>query len=216
MKTHLSLKNRQTKSLPEELRSDDVRYTEELVEHFLNQFTKAGDTVFDPFMGFGTTLLSAEKLERIGYGVEFDERRWKYCQSILHHPERAVHGDSTKLESLGLPDFHFSMTSPPYMAKHHKENPFTAYSTDFSGYEEYLRTFGSIYDQIGRKLKPSGHAVIEVSNLKHEGDVLTTLAWDIARVVDKVIPFIGEVVVLWEPTYNYGYDHSYCLVFKKA
>jgi hypothetical protein len=29
-----------------------------------------------------------------------------------------------------------------------------------------------------------------------------------------VLRFEGEVVVDWEPTYGFGYDHSYCLVFK--
>jgi len=28
-----------------------------------------------------------------------------------------------------------------------------------------------------------------------------------------VLPFAGEIAVRWEPTYGYGYDHSYCLLF---
>ncbi|MBZ0189788.1 MAG: site-specific DNA-methyltransferase [Candidatus Obscuribacterales bacterium] len=215
MKTYLSLKNENRGSLPEEFQKDDVRYAEELVEHFLKEFTKCGDLVFDPFMGYGTTLVVAEKLERIGYGVEFDESRCRYVKSILKHPERAINGDSTKLEPIELPRLDFSITSPPYMGKHHKENPFTAYSTQGNGYEEYLENITSVYRQLSKKLKPSAHVVIEVSNLKHEDGTLTTLAWDIARAVSSVLSFKGETIVTWQNTYGYGYDHSYCLVFEK-
>lgn len=213
--TVLNLKNRHETTLPEPFQSDDVRYCPELVEHFLNEYTSQGDVVFDPFMGFGTTLIVAERIGRIGYGVEFEQRRCDYVRSQLKHPERALVGDSLRLGELEIPNFDFSITSPPYMGKSHKENPFTAYSTEGGGYEQYLKDIRKIYQQLGDKLKPSGHAVIEVSNLKHGDDDMTPLAWDIAREVSSVLTFVGEVVIVWEPTYAYGYDHSYALIFSK-
>lgn len=215
MKTHLAFKNTQKRQLPEQFRRDDVRYPEELVEHFMNEFTKPGEVIFDPFMGYGTTLLVAERLDRVGIGVEFDESRWHYVQSILKEPQGALLGDSTKLRSMELPGFDFSITSPPYMGRHHKENPFTAYTTEGDGYDAYLATLKDIYVQIKEKLKPAAHVVVEVSNLKHEDGSITTLAWDIARELSSVLRYNGEIVVTWEPTYGFGYDHSYCLVFQR-
>ncbi len=55
--------------------------------------------------------------------------------------------------------------------------------------------------------------VIEVANLKGPLGV-TTLAWDIAAVVGQVLTFEGEIVIAWELGYGYGYDHSYCLIFR--
>ncbi|MBX9669031.1 MAG: hypothetical protein K2X93_15510 [Candidatus Obscuribacterales bacterium] len=188
MKTVISLRNEQTRQLPEELRNDDVRYTDTLVEFFLNQFTAEGEVVFDPFMGFGTTLVVAERMDRVGFGVEFDEKRWKYSQSLLKHPERALNGDSTKLSQIELPQIDFSITSPPYMGKHHKENPFTAYTTDGNGYQDYLLQMQDLYLQLSHKLKPSALVVVEVSNLKHEGEGITTLAWDIASCLSTLAP----------------------------
>jgi flagellar biosynthesis chaperone FliJ len=100
------------------------------------------------------------------------------------------------------------------MGKHHKENPFTAYSTVGEGYEQYLRDIQDIYRQVKNKLKTGGHAVVEVSNLKHEDNLLTTLAWDIARAISEVLHFKGEVVIAWQDGYAFGYDHSYCLIFQ--
>jgi DNA modification methylase len=215
-KTVLSLSNSHPTALPEAFQSDDVRYCPQLVEHFLREYTSEGDIVFDPFMGYGTTLMVAEKMERIGYGVEFDEQRCNYVKSQLKHPERALLGDSLRLSELEIPDFNFSITSPPYMGKHHTENPFTAYSTIGNGYEQYLNDLRKIYVQIGAKLKPNGHAIIEVSNLKHNDAETTPLAWDIAREVSTVLTFLGEIIIHWQPTYAYGYDHSYALVFSKS
>ena len=57
MRTIPRLKNQQQRKLPPEFQHEDVRYTEELVAIFLRQYTRSGDTVFDPFAGYGTTLL---------------------------------------------------------------------------------------------------------------------------------------------------------------
>ena len=119
------------------------------------------------------------------------------------------------------------------MGKHHLENPFTAYSTNFvpcpagrSGYEQYLDSIQDIYRQLAERLKPGGHAVIEVANLKHE-EGLTLLAWDIAGRVARELSFEGEVIINWQRpespalasgrghSYGWGYDHSYCLIFAK-
>lgn len=212
MKTHVQLQNVHRYELPSEFQADDVRYAESVVERFLREFTQEGDIVFDPFAGYGTTLLVAEEMGRVAYGVEFDERRVAYARSRLNHPENLIHGDSRQLASYDLPPFDFSIASPPYMGKNDLENPFTNYTTEGS-YEAYLQDICGIYAQVGRLMKPDARVVIEVANLRLP-DGLTTLAWDIARVVSQVLRFEGEVVVGWD-TYGYGYDHSYCLVFAK-
>ena len=42
----------------------DAAYPEELVALFLEEFTRPGELLFDPFAGFGTTLVVAERLGR--------------------------------------------------------------------------------------------------------------------------------------------------------
>ena len=91
------MRNAHRFELPTEFRDDDVRYSESLVEHFLRGFTHEGDFVFDPFAGYGTTLLVAEQMGRIAHGVEFDVRRVQYVRSKLQHPENLIHGDSRQL-----------------------------------------------------------------------------------------------------------------------
>ncbi len=214
MKTYLRLPNIQPDALPADLAHDDVRYPAALVRAFLADYTHRGDLVFDPFVGFGTTLQVAQEMGRRGLGIEYDARRCAYARSRLRAPESLLHGDARRLSAYSLPRVDFSITSPPYMRRDDPENPLTAYATPGNGYDAYLADLREVYRQLGALLTDGAVAVVEVSNLKGP-DGVTTLAWDVARAIGEVLRFEGEVVVCWEPTYGYGYDHSYCLLFRR-
>lgn len=55
-----------------------------LPEWFIRAFTDEGDTVLDPFMGSGSTLLAADRQDRIAYGIEISP---KYCDVICRRWE---------------------------------------------------------------------------------------------------------------------------------
>ncbi len=52
----------------------------ELAGRLVKMFSFVGDTVVDPFMGTGTTLLAAIHNERNGIGVEIDPSYFKIAQ----------------------------------------------------------------------------------------------------------------------------------------
>ncbi len=212
MKTYIHLTTSQSYCLPDVFQGDDVRYSESLVEFFLEHFTQKGSVVFDPFAGYGTTLFVAERMGRVPFGVEIDQDRVNFARSKLANPQNLIHGDARGLAHMDLPEIDFSLTSPPYMSKDdHPEFPFAGYAITGEGYEDYLRDIRSIYQQLGARMKPTGKVVLEVANLKSETQV-TTLAWDVGQEISKVLRFEGEVIVCWDQ-HGCGYDHSYCLIF---
>jgi 16S rRNA G966 N2-methylase RsmD len=220
MVTFKTLSNRKDGALPKKFLSDDNRNPKTLVRYILKQFTKKNDIVLDIFAGLGTTLIVAEELGRIPFGVECDQKRAQYIKTQVKHKENVICGTSLNLLKYQLPQCDFCFTSPPYMSKTENENPLASYHTKGS-YQQYLKDIRKIYSQIKKLMRPESYAVIEVSNLK--GKEVTTLAWDIAREISKVLHFEGEIIIGWKGkdsygfggTYGYGYDHSYCLVFKK-
>lgn len=199
--------------LPSRFRRHDVRASENMLEFFIKEYTKEGEIVFDPFAGFGTTLLVAEELGRVAYGIEYSKSKVNYIYSLLKHPERLIYGDSRKLLEYELPSFDLCLTSPPYTNENDTENPFVDYRQKGFDYPSYLEEMGNTFSQVAQKLNPSGHVVIEAANLKKNGHV-TTLAWDIARAVSTILHFEGEMMIGWDQ-YGYGYNHSYGLVFSK-
>jgi hypothetical protein len=211
LKTYLHLDHTHPDPLPPEFQDDDVRYPESLVRYFLEEYTRPGDLVFDPFAGFGTTLVAAEALGRVGYGLELDNAKLDYARSRLGAPERLIHGDARRLLDYDLPVFAFSMTSPPFMTRDEIDDPLADYRAKGRGYRAYLDDLRNVYAQLRQHMQPAGVVVLEVANLKIGGQ-LTPLAWDLAEQIARVLHFDGEVVVCWNH-YGYGYDHSYCLVY---
>jgi len=52
-------------------------FPEKLAQDHILSWSNEGDTVLDPFLGSGTTLLAAQKLNRNGIGIEISE---EYCE----------------------------------------------------------------------------------------------------------------------------------------
>ncbi len=199
-------------ALPAPFGEDDVRYSEGLVRFFIERLTDRGDAVFDPFAGFGTTLVVAESLGREAFGVELDPDRAAYIRSRVRAPDRLFTADARELDDLTIPPIRLAITSPPYSSPGDPEEALSAYRHRNPGYDRYLADLQRVCRAVGSLLTPDGWLVIEAANLRRP-DRVATLAWDIARAVGEVLPFAGEIAVRWEPTYGYGYDHSYCLLF---
>lgn len=56
---------------------------------FIERLTHAGDAVYDPFMGRGTTLIEAALLERVPYGCDVNPLSEILCAPRLHPPALA-------------------------------------------------------------------------------------------------------------------------------
>ncbi|GGK75354.1 TRM11 family SAM-dependent methyltransferase [Haloarcula sebkhae] len=224
MQTFLHLLHEYEFDLPDRF-DGDPRTPAAYVEHFLSEWTDAGDTVLDPFAGFGTTLRVAERLGREAYGIEYDAEVASFAREQVDHHERVIHGDALDATSYDdVPPVDCCFTSPPYMVEEMDADPLTNYTETGRDYERYLADLRCVFDHVDGLLKKGGHVLVDVSNMKFEGAV-TTLAWDVASEVADQFRFEGEVVVTWqadnssrdhgEGTYGYGYDHSYCLVFEQ-
>jgi DNA modification methylase len=54
-----------------------------IISHFIKLLSNVGDVILDPFMGSGTTAVSAKKMERKFIGIELDEKYYELSKTRI-------------------------------------------------------------------------------------------------------------------------------------
>lgn len=171
---------------------EDVHFPQALARAVIDGYSSPGETVLDPFAGWGTTLVVAEKLGRRAVGVELVPERVAAIKQRVSPAAVVREGDARNVGSLGLGQIDLCFTSPPYMtAVEHPQNPLTAYSTLDGNYDTYLTELVGVFLEVARHLRTGGHLVINAANIR-TGPVVTPLAWDIPHALSRHLAFRGE------------------------
>lgn len=71
----------------------------ELVERLVLSMTDPGDTVFDPYVGVGSSVIAAVKNDRIGYGCDVSSEYIKIAQDRI----RRYYDGTLKMRPMGKP-----------------------------------------------------------------------------------------------------------------
>lgn len=193
---------------------EPVHFTESFATTVVEELSKGGDRVLDPFAGYGTTLVVAERLGRVPIGVELLPERAEIVRRRLRNPGAVICGDARRLVALVDQPVALVLTSPPYRTRNeHPEDPLTAYTVDGGDYDAYLAELASIFGQVGQLLLPGGHLVVNAANIWQNG-LLTPLAWDIARVVGSPLTFVQDCYLAWD-SQPADISGDYALVFRR-
>lgn len=147
-----------------------AKFPETMIRQFITFFTKPGEFVVDPFLGTGSTLISAKQCNRNGIGIELEERyanisknRLKVLGELEYPPLyqtkdpcnwEVICGDSKKLleywDEFEYPMIDFSITSPPYWNQlernsiRQKDRKERGFDTKYSN--NYESDLGNIHD----------------------------------------------------------------------
>ncbi|MBU0609800.1 MAG: DNA methylase, partial [Armatimonadetes bacterium] len=209
-------------------------FSEKDVERLIRFFTKEGETVLDPFLGSGSTLIACRDSGRLGTGIELIEQWAEIARERLHNlfsdqEHTILHGDAlTELADLPEAAFDFIVTSPPYWSildkkgmkveaeRESKDLP-TKYSEDASDlgniadYEEFLDRLGDIFAACGRVLKPRKYLAVIVSDFRH-GPHFVLFHADLARRIEQVgLPLKGITILLQDSKnlYPFGVPNAF-------
>ncbi|MDC5696184.1 site-specific DNA-methyltransferase [Intrasporangium calvum] len=192
---------------------EDVHFSEHVAAEVIERLTDPGDLVLDPFAGFGTTLSVADRLGRRGLGVELLPERVELARTRAPGAT-VIEGDARGLHRFIAEPVALCLTSPPYRtANDHPHDPLTAYTLVAGSYESYLADLTAVAQTVARHLRPGGHLVLNVANIRHDRHT-TTLAWDVARTIGAVLPFVGETVIHWD-TLPHDLTGDYLLTFRR-
>jgi DNA modification methylase len=191
--------------------ADDIHFTEALAASVIGHASRQGELVLDPFAGYGTTVMVAERLGRRAIGIELVPEHLEIARRRTGGRARLILGDARELSRLVDEPVDLVFTSPPYMAsRDHPQNPLTGYATDDGDYAVYLDELGSIFGQVAILLRPGGQLVVNVGNVIATDGSVTPLASDIAGIIDEHVPLLGVTTLQWDEP-PAGLDGDYLL-----
>ena len=211
-------------------------YSYQDVARLIRFFTKKGDTVFDPFLGVGSTLKAAATEGRKGIGIELVEKFYELSLERLEAEledstnQKVIHGDSLKvIKKLPEDSIDFLVTSPPYWTILNKKpdhktkvrvenNLDVNYSelkedlANIEKYDDFIKTLSKFFIDCGRLLKPKKYMCIVVSDFRHK-DQFYLFHSDLAKAIEESGQFtIKGMTVLYQrhkKIFPYGYPYSY-------
>ncbi len=200
LRPHLFVEHDRVVAERHPLADEDVHFSRSLVTAVLEDLTRPGDRVLDPFAGFGTTLQVAEAMGRHAVGVELLPER-AAAAAAAAPASLIIQGEASNLSRLVDGPFDLILTSPPYMAADDgPEDPLSGY-TSTSSYQRYLAELRDILAQCHDVLTPQGHVVVNVANID-SGAHFTPLAWDVGRLLDEVGRLTQDVFVCWDRSWH--------------
>ena len=189
-----------------------AKFPESLVEQFISFFTKRGETVLDPFLGTGSTLVACDETGRKGIGVELAEKYAVIARKRTK--QRVIVGDSLKIDTLVHDTVDFVITSPPYgpmlnkkglaQNKRKEEKLDTRYSDDaldlgnVADYGLFVDSLCTVFKKIKPLLREGKYLVIILQNYR-DGKIYRPLAWDVARGLSQDYMLVGERIWCFHP-----------------
>lgn len=153
------------------------RFPETVAEHVIERYSAPGDWIIDPFCGFGTTLVVAERLGRHAVGFEVDQRRAAFTASRLDDLDRVVQGRCEDLTTTRWPPFALLFTSPPYSSFRsgdQDDDPAT-----------YLADARRLFSGFTRLLAPGATIALEISQLR-QGNRTRPLVWQLGTTLNEI------------------------------
>ncbi len=230
-----------------------AKFPETMAQDFIEFFTKKGGAVLDPMAGTGSTLIAALRAGRNSCGIELNPKYAALAEKIISE-ERAALGkraqsliseiivaDAAQAAHLGLAQFDYVLTSPPYwdmlhaagaetQRKRRRSSGLDVYYSDdpqdignIREYEGFLEKLVAIYAGLKPLLCAKAYLTIIVKNVKKGGKVYP-LAWDLGRELGKTFVLKDEKIWCQDDIrlapYGLGSAwvsntfHHYCLQFR--
>jgi DNA modification methylase len=193
------------------------KFPETLAAEFITFFTKRGETVLDPMLGTGSTLVAAIECGRNAVGIELLEKYARVGERRLARAEApegtapwycVICDDARRLADYDIGDVDYVLTSPPYwdmlrmkgwetqqtraekgLDVHYSDDPRDLGNID--DYGRFLEELVAVYRAVAEVLEPRRYLTVVVKNVK-KGGTIYPLAWDLGRRVGEFLRLKDE------------------------
>ena len=200
----------------------------QLTSRLIEIFTKEdGEVVLDPFMGIGSTIISAKNLNKKGIGFELSKEYTKIAEQRLSSSQKSLTNlnqefikpeifreDSKNiLKFIKKSSVDLCITSPPYWdilnqkrtADGKDVRNYSSSKKDLGNvkdYDEFLEELKNVFSNVYEVLKPDKRCVVVVMDIRKK-DKFYPFHIDLTRKM-KEIGFELEDFIIWDRQHEYN------------
>ncbi len=162
-------------------------FAPQVPRNLIEMYSKKGDSILDPMVGAGTTLIEAKLLGRCALGIDINPDAVKLSEKSLqfkHHPQtkqKVKLADARELSFLKDNSFDLIVTHPPYMniikySQGHIEGDLS----NISSLPKFCDEMEKVASELFRVLKPDKFCAILVGDTR-KGRHFVPLAFNVMQ-----------------------------------
>jgi DNA modification methylase len=156
-------------------------FAPQIARNIIEMYSEKGDTILDPMVGAGTTLIEAKLLARNALGMDINPQAVEITKSALrfkHHPASGVShplvdeqqvkvGDARDLSFLKDNSFDLVLTHPPYMnIIRYSDGKIEADLSNIASLPKFCDEIEKIARELFRVLKPDKFCAILIGDTR--------------------------------------------------
>jgi DNA modification methylase len=176
-------------------------FAPQIARNIIEMYTEQGDSILDPMVGAGTTLIEAKLLSRNALGLDINPEAVELAKVGLrfkHHPpsvQKIKVGDARDLSFLKDNSFDLVLTHPPYMnIIKYSNGKIPADLSNISSLPKFCDEIEKIARQFYRVLKPDKFCAILIGDTR-KGKHYVPLAFNVMQRFLKVGFVLKEDII---------------------
>jgi DNA modification methylase len=176
-------------------------FAPQIARNIIEMYTQQGDSILDPMVGAGTTLIEAKLLARNALGMDINPEAVELTKVGLrfkHHPpsrQKVKVGDARVLSFLKDNSFDLVLTHPPYMnIIRYSNGEIPADLSNISSLPKFSDEIEKIAKQFYRVLKPDKFCAILIGDTR-KGKHFVPLAFNVMQRFLKVGFVLKEDII---------------------
>jgi DNA modification methylase len=150
-------------------------WSPQVVRNLLLRYSNEGETVLDPMVGGGTTLIECKLTGRKGIGIDINPNSIKITQHRLNfdylysHPQDCFIGDARQLEVIEDESIDFVCTHPPYAdIIKYSEGQINDDLSNINSIDSFCDEIQKVADECFRVLKPGKFCAILIGDTRRK------------------------------------------------
>ena len=211
-------------------------FAPQIPRNIIEMYSEKGDTILDPMVGAGTTLIEAKLLARDAIGLDINPQAVELAKEALrfkHHPaseQKVKIGDARDLSGIKAESIDLVLTHPPYMnIIKYSEGKIEGDLSNIAGMPKFCDEIEKVAGELLRVLKPNKYCAILIGDTRR-GKHYVPLAFNVMRRFLKAGFVLKEDIIkvqhncestnrwVWKAKQDKFYliMHEHLFVFRKA